>query len=508
MPNSDSILSGGDNPDAEEGSQILSPKDMEKALRVHCAHGAPLVTTRQLPSEAELDRVNATGVVIPQSAGPRQVESVLERSNRVIFHTLHPQRVSDYVNRTEQYVGFHGKEVPTEEGARLGGPGLVTMTTLDALGELEAIKKSHRAGKNANARDKLMEHGFEQPVIVRVNKAEDVLTPDVKLRVLAHEIEGFSFSNAEEMLQFRAGWKGVALSGEDQNLVIPEPSILLEATPAELLAFFGNEQHFDAGTPCDGYIATEPLNENTADGIWNARVDRIAETHDEPWEFPEGALRIGVINLQGASKVERWLLRQLQQQILTWMNIHIKMVHTREEIENLHGIVYPGGWHGPQLMFYNDERLGINDAVREAIQQERLGVFFSCAGAIGAGNPHKERIGCSQHPPSNFLDYGIHNNRFSGRIPMRFRTGENGGEHWEERPTNTAGAPVFLNPNPEQLQAIVTTMGHEPVAVRKRVPLTTPPIYASGVHSTLVASEWLEQLAASQAEKRRRGVTD
>lgn len=508
MPEADEIDVGGAFDPDEGASEILSPKKLENTMRVQCAHGAPLLTVKKMPSNEELDAVNATGVVM--TATGRQVSTFIRDAQRVIFHTFNPRRTQDYTDRGELYVHHHGQEVESAEGVRLGGPGLVTITSLEALGDLRTLTGKRVTGGSRSPHDRMMEMVLDQPVIVRVGNATDVLTPQVKEQVLTHEIEGFIFQDVADLLRFQHEWKGVALpaSVDASRVVHPEPSVLLEATPEDLLQFFANEQNFAEGNPCDGYIVTEPLSPSDAQRIWDARVTRIADAHDQPLEFPEGALRVGVINLQGASKVERWLLKQLRQQILTWMHIRIKMVHTRQELEGLHGIVFPGGWHGPQLMLYNDPRLGINDAVRQAIAEERLGVLFSCAGAIGAGNPKKERIGCSKHPPSNFLDYGIHNNKLSGRVPMRFRRGDNGSERWEERMTNCVGAPIFLNPSPEQLQPIVTTMDHAPVAVKKRSVGTKPPIFAAGIHSTLLESEWLEELGRSQAEIRRKGVQD
>lgn len=508
MPEPDEIDIGGTFDPEEGASEILSPKKLENTMRVQCAHGAPLLTAGKMPTNEELDAVNATGVVM--TATGRRVSSFIRDAQRVVFHTFNPRRKQEYVDRGALYVRHHGEAVDTEEGVRLGGPGLVTITSLEAVGDLRTLKGKHTVGTRGSPQDRMMGMVLDQPVIVRVGGADDVLTPEVKEQVLTHEIEGFIFQDVKDLLQFQSAWKEVALPStiDASRVVHPEPSVLLEASPEDLLQFFANEQNFAEGNPCDGYIVTEPLSPSDAQRIWDARVTRIADVHDKPLEFPEGALRVGVLNLQGASKVERWMLKQLRQQILTWMNIRIKMVHTRQEIENLHGIVYPGGWHGPQLMLYNDHRLGINEAVRQAITEERLGVLFSCAGAIGAGNPKKERIGCSKHPPSNFLDYGIHNNKLSGRVPMRFRRGDNGSESWEERMTNCVGAPIFLNPNPEQLQPLVTTMDHAPVALKKRAIGPKPPIYAAGIHSTLLESEWLEELGRSQAEKRRKGVQD
>jgi glutamine amidotransferase PdxT len=466
------------------------------------------VTT--LPSEQALDYMNATGIVMAPSV--RKVSALIRDAQRVIFHTFNPRRPQEYIDRGTLYVQHHGQKVETNEDIRLGGPGLVTLAWLDGLDALQRLKAEHSTGTHGSPQDRLMEQVLDQPVLVRVENANDVLTPQTKEKVFAHAVQGFVFQSPDDILRFHAAWKAVPLRADERMplgtgiTAHPEPSVLLEASPETLLRFFAEAQNFVEGNPCDGYIVTEPLSPDDAERIWDARVERIASAHRTPLAFPEGVLRVGVLNLQGASKMESWLLEQARQQVLTWMNVRIEMVHTREEIENLHGLIFPGGWHGPQLMLYNDQRLGINEAVRDAISEDRLAVLFSCAGAIGAGNPKKERIDCSQHPPSNFLDYGIRNNVLNGEIHVRCK--QQNGATWEDRTTTCVGAPIFLNPNPEQLGIMATTLDHAPVALRKRTSKEKPPIYAASIHSPWLESEWLEELGRSQAEKRRKGVQD
>ncbi|MEK7591409.1 MAG: hypothetical protein AAB489_04345, partial [Patescibacteria group bacterium] len=471
---------------------------------------APLPTGTTLPSEEALDSINATGVVMAPSA--RKVSAFIRDAQRVIFHTFNPRRPQEYVDRAALYVQHHGREVETDECVRLGGPGLVTLASLDALDALERLRSEHLVVPPVNPTDRMMQQVLDQPVLVRVEHAHDVLTPQMKERVTARAIEGFVFQDPGDLLRFHAAWKTIPVTAKadvtsNSAATAPlEPSILLEANPETLLRFFAEEQNFAEGNPCDGYIVTEPLSPDDAERIRDARVGRIASAHSTPLSFPKGMLRVGVLNLQGESKMESWCLERARQQVLAWMNVRIQMVHTRREIENLDGLVFPGGWHGPQLMLYNDRRLGINKAVRDAIAEDRLAVLFSCAGAIGAGNSKKERIGCSQQPPSNFLDYGIRNNVLNGEIHVRCKQLTDA--VWEDRTTNCVGAPIFLNPNPEQLEILATTLDHAPVALRKRTSKKQPPIYAASMHSTWLESRWLEELGRSQAENLRRGVQD
>ena len=140
----------------------------------------------------------------------------------------------------------------------------------------------------------MMQQVLDQPVLVRVEHAHDVLTPQMKERVTARAIEGFVFQDPGDLLRFHAAWKTIPVTAKadvtsNSAATAPlEPSILLEANPETLLRFFAEEQNFAEGNPCDGYIVTEPLSPDDAERIRDARVGRIASAHSTPLSFPKG----------------------------------------------------------------------------------------------------------------------------------------------------------------------------------------------------------------------------
>src|SRR3989338_746983 len=174
------------------------------------------------------------------------------------------------------------------------------------------------------------------------------------------------------------------------------------------------------------------------------------------------------------------------------------MVHTRQEMENLDGIVLPAGWSGSQLPKY--ERMGIIEGLRDALREKRMAMYFSCAGAILAGNSKKKRVGCSAHPPADLLDYGVINNHINGEVPIIFQQGSNGGRTWITKKTPCVGAPVFVNVNQTELEPIALTEGHEIVAVEGTNP-KHPPILASAVHTERLYKRWLRKLGEHEWQK-------
>lgn len=431
----------------------------ENSIRLFCTAGAPVVVVR---SEKEVDKqllsnINAAGIFIASDIPIETAQRIIEKSDTVMFHEF--VDAERYEELCEAYLEcYTHKSYP----AILGGPGMITVLPepqgidnyFQTVKELEK-RLANRTGQKINF--------LPQPLVVKVND-----TKTLDNAVSLHErnrIEGVLFNDHQ---LFRACKQKDAL----------------------FALFMGDiDKITEIGHEFDGYIINQIPSQKKAKELIHIRVEKIAQRYNQPLftSKDKNRIRIGVVALQGAYFLEKALLESLQP-ILPY-DIEIILVHTKEEMTYLDGIILGGGWHIPQYHLYNDRSLKIFGGIQELVHTGGH-ILFSCAGAILARNSQKSGEGC--FPESfNLMDYGVINNKINGvrKFPIAGKTKQG----------VFVGAPQFveLGKNLEDVVYLDDKIAISVTKTNKNGSILT----ATSVHNRSIILRWLNKIAKKDIDR-------
>ena len=195
-----------------------------------------------------------------------------------------------------------------------------------------------------------------------------------------------------------------------------------------------------------------------------------------------GDLKIGVLALQGDFDAHR--------QTLNLLGVHTVLVRKPEELEDIGGLVIPGGESSTFLKFL--EREGFLSKLRTFVSEKPT--FGTCAGAIllakRVTNPTQESLGA--------LDITVHRNAYGRQIDSSIMTA----------PTKLGGEPlemVFIRaPRIEEVgrgvEILAEREGH-PVLVRQGQ-IMAATFHPELSNDTRVHELFLEQVRKSQCRPR------
>ncbi|MFZ5990481.1 MAG: pyridoxal 5'-phosphate synthase glutaminase subunit PdxT [Deinococcota bacterium] len=114
-------------------------------------------------------------------------------------------------------------------------------------------------------------------------------------------------------------------------------------------------------------------------------------------------MKIGVLALQGDFREHKQMLQSL--------GVEAPEVRKQEQLEGLSGLIVPGG--ESTTIGKLAREYGLEQAVRERVEQGSLAVWGTCAGAIWLA---KEIIGYPEQPRAALLDIAIRRNAFGRQV--------------------------------------------------------------------------------------------
>nr|WP_148225968.1 pyridoxal 5'-phosphate synthase glutaminase subunit PdxT [Allomeiothermus silvanus] len=115
------------------------------------------------------------------------------------------------------------------------------------------------------------------------------------------------------------------------------------------------------------------------------------------------SVKIGVLALQGDFREHKQMLQSL--------GVEAPEVRKQEQLEGLSGLIVPGG--ESTTIGKLAREYGLEQAVRERVEQGSLAVWGTCAGAIWLA---KEIIGYPEQPRAGLLDIAIRRNAFGRQV--------------------------------------------------------------------------------------------
>jgi 5'-phosphate synthase pdxT subunit len=115
------------------------------------------------------------------------------------------------------------------------------------------------------------------------------------------------------------------------------------------------------------------------------------------------SVKIGVLALQGDFREHKQKLQSL--------GVEAPEVRKQEQLEGLSGLIVPGG--ESTTIGKLAREYGLEQAVRERVEQGSLAVWGTCAGAIWLA---KEIIGYPEQPRAGLLDIAIRRNAFGRQV--------------------------------------------------------------------------------------------
>ncbi|MBI5813499.1 MAG: pyridoxal 5'-phosphate synthase glutaminase subunit PdxT [Meiothermus silvanus] len=115
------------------------------------------------------------------------------------------------------------------------------------------------------------------------------------------------------------------------------------------------------------------------------------------------SVKIGVLALQGDFREHKQMLQSL--------GVEAPEVRKQEQLEGLSGLIVPGG--ESTTIGKLAREYGLEQAVRERVEQGSLAVWGTCAGAIWLA---KEIIGYPEQPRAALLDIAIRRNAFGRQV--------------------------------------------------------------------------------------------
>nr|WP_165363930.1 MULTISPECIES: pyridoxal 5'-phosphate synthase glutaminase subunit PdxT [unclassified Meiothermus] len=115
------------------------------------------------------------------------------------------------------------------------------------------------------------------------------------------------------------------------------------------------------------------------------------------------SVKIGVLALQGDFREHKQMLQSLGVEALE--------VRKQEQLEGLSGLIVPGG--ESTTIGKLAREYGLEQAVRERVEQGSLAVWGTCAGAIWLA---KEILGYPEQPRAGLLDIAIRRNAFGRQV--------------------------------------------------------------------------------------------
>lgn len=453
-------------------------------MRLACTAGTPVVpASGASPWTAErLDEIGATGILLPDATLP---DRLLRRAGRpafVPFRKSNQQRFLDLCSGYMQEFGHPQK-------AQLNGPGLIAM--LDDIrelpvfiafkGQVNMILDAAQWKPHERAQ---MDETLDVPVVVRLRNPEDAYLPESVAAVRDGLIHGFITADPDALVNFEQQWNLKQFERTWVDEPVHCPHTMLEGTP-ELV-----EQFYRKGGRCDGYICTAPLTIDMSRAITNARF-RGLFSFAPPDTISDTSVRVGIVDLQGASKPTRRIIDHVASKGCA--QVSTRPLHRAMDFDDLDAVVWPGGWHGPQLKLYR--AAGIIEATRHAINELGVSALFECAGAIAARQHGKIASGCSKQPPASLGDYGVNgNNQVTGRKSILVRFDDLGG--WEEKAVHFLGAPVFEEVGPDWEVVAKTKTRSRTVGLRRipGKPGMDGIVFASAFHGQVIMQQFIREV--------------
>lgn len=448
-------------------------------LRVCCTgggllHKAPENSSKRSP-------IMTTGVVIdPQS---ENLAEVMQAAPAVMLYHANADDLESYERILKTYRKLFVKG--NGEHIEYGGPGFIALVDFKDVNQVDETLIRHQNGLFTASEDKnpeeqqILHEIAKHPVLLKVGVEQQLIDSNYNIHQKivdatdSGRVSGFVFNNAKDLFYFRLQWEnGDETSDKDV------PFTVFCSDFKGLKDFFGKHSN-----ECDAYMCTEELTDEQSAEIRDLRLANIqarvrnkietvgltplgTKTLDKQ---SERNIVIGVLALQGAAKLEKWLLNQVIETYKPTFGIDVRYVYTREELEYLNpdALVLPGGWHGPMLEMI--ERMDMTHVIRNFLSQGYKAMVASCAGAIAARSDRKESTGCSDHVPLGIGNYAIINNAFNGILPYRVEL--NGGSKLSgEMEGVFVGAPEFCRLG-EQVSRLAIVGGHDAiVGVKEELP--------------------------------------
>jgi len=371
---------------------ILFPADIARAsadTRLAALNNGIVGKAQSQDDLSAISKMQGVAIMLPIRNGAdiiRQADVTLIAP--FIDRELHRERVQAYCNAHFS-------------AGQMGGGGMIASLRpdewkkyIDAVG---SIRESMR-------QDGDQQQVLDQPILLHCRTKEEAISNDVRDKVEEGLVSGiivpderyvgvYTANNADGFEDTFLGARG-NLNGMRDLLVAYDPDLLLLSD---------HIRGVDAHT----------LNQQ--------RLYRYGKNNKDPlFDSPSSSdsLRIGMVSLQGAYRLEEAMLREAAKNFN--YNIEVVRIKTRAEMSHLDAIFLPGGWHAIQEEYYGDNRTDIMRGVRDMMKEGRH-AFFSCAGAILARDEKRTSVGCSAGTAHNFMPFGVINNALTGIMETRMQ---------------------------------------------------------------------------------------
>jgi glutamine amidotransferase PdxT len=526
-----------DEPIVPEGSGTGTDdvRTLEHAVRCACVH---LSNFSKVNSHAEMSEkvpgTDTTVTYIHRRTPWEDVEQLLTKPGYATLHSYHPDADSSqqYFRGLDLYSQVHALD--SGEGVTLSGPGMITMCGVNHIDtyqheKAEWLTQNTRNDDSPDAKrhNSRVTQAVDTPVFLKVqgNQVDSGACTDSTMDNIRNgRVHGMIFRDSRDLSRF-ADWynekrSGISGSKLADGEVFTSPTLVLRGDPNTVYEAIksGDAKYAHA------FFFDRPLSASQANDLRDARAGMMAQSHSpEPFYNPYSKkgtpgmsaedmhrLKIAVVNVQGAARLEAAMIALASKKV-PGMSVEIALVQTRRQIEELNpdALVLPGGWHFIQHRMQQHPETGINAILEEMIEQQRVHVLGSCAGAILMRRPDvlgSRSIDCVPETANGMMPYTVKNNARSGRHDTQFLTHSEGGDKLINFPNALyVSAPeLIVDANAQNLKTIAETNG-ETYGVIQRTDHHSPVHAATALHNKLPYVYWLHEIQENLAVQRMRG---